>query len=58
LVVLTVIYPGAALGRWKWWKEQNCYLQHAQSVAMGNADIELQNDRSFREEMARLAAPQ
>ena len=27
--------------RWKWWKEQNAYLQQAQSVAMGNADMQL-----------------
>lgn len=40
--------------RWKWWKEQNCYLQLAQSVAMGNADTHLQHDRSFRKETAHL----
>lgn len=33
--------------RWKWWKEQNRYLQLAQSVAMGNADMQLQHDRSL-----------
>jgi hypothetical protein len=37
-----VCVPLRALAhRWKWWKEQNAYLQQAQSVAMGNADMQL-----------------